>query len=159
MGYRSHRLIMDNVAGVRCFTEYLGRGQRIGLVPIGEKRLYVWTTYNSPREERLAPDLPRQFAQFTDAGLQRLFAALPPPESIITTEIEELWLDDWSRLGEEQAVLLGDAAHALTPNIGQGAGMAMEDAAVLAEELASEQAKSRMLWPTMSGAASPAWRR
>ena len=68
MGYRSHRLIMENVAGVRCFTEYLGRGQRIGLVPIGEKRLYVWTTYNSPREERLAPDLPRQFAQFTDPG-------------------------------------------------------------------------------------------
>jgi 2-polyprenyl-6-methoxyphenol hydroxylase-like FAD-dependent oxidoreductase len=33
-------------------------------------------------------------------------------------------------------VLLGDAAHAMTPNIGQGAGMAMEDAAALAEELA-----------------------
>jgi 2-polyprenyl-6-methoxyphenol hydroxylase-like FAD-dependent oxidoreductase len=33
-------------------------------------------------------------------------------------------------------VLLGDSVHALTPNIGQGAGMAMEDAAVLAEELA-----------------------
>ena len=33
-------------------------------------------------------------------------------------------------------MLLGDAAHAMTPNIGQGAGMAMEDAAVLAEELA-----------------------
>jgi 2-polyprenyl-6-methoxyphenol hydroxylase-like FAD-dependent oxidoreductase len=138
MGYRSHRLIMENVAGVRCFTEYLGRGQRIGLVPIGEKRLYVWTTYNSPRDERLVPDLLRQFAQFTDAGLQRLFAALPPPESIITTEIEELWMDDWVRVSaKNSAVLLGDAAHALTPNIGQGAGMAMEDAAVLAEELAS----------------------
>jgi len=49
MGYRSHRLIMDNVAGVRCFTEYLGRGQRIGLVPISESRLYVWTTFNSRR--------------------------------------------------------------------------------------------------------------
>lgn len=138
MGYRSHRLMMENVAGVRCFTEYLGRGQRIGLVPIGEKRLYVWTTYNSPREERRAPDLRRQFAQFTDEGLQRLFAALPPPESIITTEIEELWVEDWVRLSAgNSAVLLGDAAHALTPNIGQGAGMAMEDAAVLAEELAS----------------------
>jgi 2-polyprenyl-6-methoxyphenol hydroxylase-like FAD-dependent oxidoreductase len=134
MGYRSHRLIMENVAGVRCFTEYLGRGQRIGLVPIGEKRLYIWTTYNSPREERLAPDLPRQFAQFTDEGIQRLFAALPPPESIITTEIEELWVEEWFN---KKFVLLGDAAHALTPNIGQGAGMAMEDAAVLAEELAS----------------------
>ena len=138
MGYRSHRLIMENVAGVRCFTEYLGRGQRIGLVPIGEKRLYIWTTYNSPREERKAPDLPRQFAQFTDAGIQRLFAALPPPENIITTEIEELWADDWVRISAKNStVLLGDAAHALTPNIGQGAGMAMEDAAVLAEELAT----------------------
>ena len=36
-----------------------------------------------------------------------------------------------------RAALLGDAIHAMTPNIGQGAGMAMEDAAVLAEELAA----------------------
>ncbi len=135
MGYRSHRLIMDNVAGVRCFTEYLGRGQRIGLVPIGEKRLYIWTTYNSPREAGSVVDFQEFFKQFTDEGLRRLFAALPPPESIITTEIEELWLDDWFR---ERTVLLGDAVHALTPNIGQGAGMAMEDAVVLAEELAGK---------------------
>ena len=149
MGYRSHRLIMENVAGVRCFTEYLGRGQRIGLVPIGEKRLYVWTTYNSPRKAPLIQNFPEFFRQFTDAGLQRLFAALPPPSSIITTEIEELWAEDWVRLGADgkSTVLLGDAAHAITPNIGQGAGMAMEDAAVLAEELASgaeiEQAVGR----------------
>jgi 2-heptyl-3-hydroxy-4(1H)-quinolone synthase len=133
MGYRSHRLIMDNVAGARCFTEYLGRGQRIGLVPIGEDRLYVWTTFNSPRAAPSPLDFQNFFSQFTDQGLQRLFSALPPAESIITTEIEELWLDDWAR---GNTVLLGDAAHAMTPNIGQGAGMAMEDAAVLAEELA-----------------------
>ena len=138
MGYRSHRLIMENVCGARCFTEYLGRGQRIGLVPIGEKRLYVWTTYNSPRNASVVEDFPEFFQQFTDAGIRRLFAALPPPSSIITTEIEELWMDDWVRMSTNSAtVLLGDAAHAITPNIGQGAGMAMEDAAVLAEELAS----------------------
>ena len=133
MGYRSHRLIMDNVAGVRCFTEYLGRGQRIGLVPISEKRIYVWTTFNSPREEFSPLDFRKFFRQFTHATLQQMFAALPPAESIITTEIEELWMEDWFN---NKAVLLGDAAHAMTPNIGQGAGMAMEDAAVLAEELA-----------------------
>jgi 2-polyprenyl-6-methoxyphenol hydroxylase-like FAD-dependent oxidoreductase len=138
MGYRSHRLIMQNVAEVRCFTEYLGQGQRIGLVPISESKLYVWTTFNSPRPSNPRPDLPRLFAQFTDERLQRLFSALPDPEAIITTEIEELWSDDWVRLSAHgAAVLLGDAAHAMTPNIGQGAGMAMEDAAVLAEELAS----------------------
>jgi 2-polyprenyl-6-methoxyphenol hydroxylase-like FAD-dependent oxidoreductase len=138
MGYRSHRLIMDNAAGVRCFTEYLGRGQRIGLVPIGGERLYVWTTFNSQPETWPAPDLPRQFAQFTAGPLQRLFAALPPPASIITTAIEELWLDEWF-VG--RTVLLGDAVHAMTPNIGQGAGMAMEDAAVLAQVLAEELAR------------------
>jgi len=138
MGYRSHRLIMENVAGVQCFTEYLGRGQRIGLVPISESRLYVWTTFNSPRRANPDVDLARLFAQFTDERLQRLFSALPDPEAIITTEIEELWAEDWIRLSAQRAaVLLGDAAHAMTPNIGQGAGMAMEDAAVLAEELAS----------------------
>jgi 2-polyprenyl-6-methoxyphenol hydroxylase-like FAD-dependent oxidoreductase len=138
MGYRSHRLIVENVVGVRCFTEYLGRGQRIGLVPISESKLYVWTTFNSRRGSNPKPDLPRLFAQFTDERLQRLFSVLPAAEAIITTEIEELWAEDWIRLSAQRAaVLLGDAAHAMTPNIGQGAGMAMEDAAVLAEELAS----------------------
>ena len=134
MGYRSHRLVMDNVAGVRCFTEYLGRGQRIGLVPISDKKVYVWTTFNSPQHEQPAPDLPRMFAQFTHQPIRELFAALPPPPQIITTEIEELWAGYWTAA---KAALLGDAAHAMTPNIGQGAGMAMEDAAVLAEELAT----------------------
>jgi 2-heptyl-3-hydroxy-4(1H)-quinolone synthase len=133
MGYRSHRLVMDNVAGVRCFTEYLGRGQRIGLVPISEKRLYVWTTFNSKKEDSPVADLARLFAQFTHQPVRRMLAALPAPQSIITTDIEELWVENWHN---EKAVLLGDAAHAMTPNIGQGAGMAMEDAAVLAEELA-----------------------
>src|SRR5262245_7874778 len=133
MGYRSHRFVMDNVAGVRCFTEYLGRGQRIGLVPISEKRLYVWTTYNAAQAEQRAPDVRRQFAQFTAPELRRLFSALPPAAFIITTEIEELLLTQWFR---GHTALLGDSVHAMTPNIGQGAGMAMEDAAVLAEELA-----------------------
>jgi 2-polyprenyl-6-methoxyphenol hydroxylase-like FAD-dependent oxidoreductase len=132
MGYRSHRLVMDNVAGVRCFTEYLGRGARIGLVPISETRLYVWTTFNSPREAAL-PDPRGLFAQFTAEAVRSVLEALPPREEIIVTEIEELAPERWA---QGRAVLLGDAVHAMTPNIGQGAGMAMEDAAVLAEELA-----------------------
>ena len=133
MGYRSHRLVMDNV-GVKCFTEYLGRGQRIGLVPISERRLYVWTTFNSRKKATPSTDLPRLFAQFTDPTVRRVLEARH--ENVIVTEIEELWSDDWIRVrGDQRIVLLGDAAHALTPNIGQGAGMAMEDAAVLAEEI------------------------
>ena len=136
MGYRSHRLIMDNLAEVKCFTEYLGRGQRIGLVPISASRLYVWTTFNSRQRQEPSTDLARMFSRFTHAPVRRVLEARH--DNVIVTEIEELWSDDWIRVsGHLTAVLLGDAAHAMTPNIGQGAGMAMEDAAVLAEELAS----------------------
>jgi 2-polyprenyl-6-methoxyphenol hydroxylase-like FAD-dependent oxidoreductase len=132
MGYRSHRFVMENVAGARCFTEYLGRGARVGLVPISETRLYVWTTFNSPRDAAL-PDPRSLLEQFTAEAVRRVAAALPPPEEIIVTEIEELASERWT---SGRVALLGDAVHAMTPNIGQGAGMAMEDAAVLAEELA-----------------------
>ena len=140
MGYRSHRFIVDNAVGVRCFTEFLGRGQRIGLVPISEQRLYVWTTFNSPRERPPVLDSAGRFRelfeQFTDDTVRRTLSLIRSPDEIISTEIEELRLDQWVR---GRAALLGDAVHAMTPNIGQGAGMAMEDAAVLAEELAAPQ--------------------
>lgn len=140
MGYRSHRMVVDN-PGVEHFTEFLGHGRRIGLVPISERRLYVWTTFNSPqnRPPRLASveALRALFAEFTDARVQRAFSALRSMDGVILTEIEELAVERWHH---GRVALLGDAVHAMTPNIGQGAGMAMEDAAVLAEELAAAAA-------------------
>ncbi len=138
MGYRSHRMVVDNVAGIRDFTEFLGRGQRIGLVPVSEKRLYVWTTFNSPRDRPPLLDSAEgfrgMFAQFSDERVRRALSQIRSPDEIITTEVEELRLARWV---QGRAVLLGDSVHAMTPNIGQGAGMAMEDAAVLADELAT----------------------
>jgi 2-polyprenyl-6-methoxyphenol hydroxylase-like FAD-dependent oxidoreductase len=138
MGYRSHRMVVDNVAGIRHFTELMGHGQRIGLVPVSETRLYVWTTFNSPRDRPQAidsaDDFRALFAQFDDERVRRVFGQLQSADGIISTEIEEVRLEQWV---QGRVALLGDAAHAMTPNIGQGAGMAMEDAAVLAHELAS----------------------
>ena len=136
MGYRSHRMVVENT-GVAHFTEFLGHGRRIGLVPISEKRLYVWTTFNLPHNgppgpERVA-DFRALFDEFTDPRVARVFSQLRSMEGVIPTAIEELRLERWV---QGRAALLGDAVHAMTPNIGQGAGMAMEDAALLAEELA-----------------------
>jgi 2-polyprenyl-6-methoxyphenol hydroxylase-like FAD-dependent oxidoreductase len=146
MGYRSHRMVVDNVDGIGNFTEFLGRGQRIGLVPVSQERLYVWTTFNSshdrPPELDSAERFRGLFAQFTDARVRRALSQIRSPDEIISTEIEELSLARWV---QGRAVLLGDAAHALTPNIGQGAVMAMEDAAVLADELATAPGVERAL--------------
>ena len=138
LGYRSHRFVLDNHPGIAHFMDFLGRGQRVGLVPISANRLYVWTTFNSTYDRPPAfagvEDFRRMFGQFTDERIRRVFAAVASLQEVITTDVEEVRLPSWTA---GRAVLLGDAAHAMSPNIGQGAGMAMEDAAVLADELAS----------------------
>ncbi len=141
LGYRSHRFVLENHPGVGHFMDFLGRGQRIGLVPISKTRLYVWTTFNSPYDRPPVftgiEDFRRMFDQFTDERIRRVFAAVASLQEVITTDVEEVRLPRWI---SGRAVLLGDAAHAMSPNIGQGAGMAMEDAAVLAQELAAAPA-------------------
>ena len=147
LGYRSHRLVVENRDRIEHFTEFYGRGKRIGLVPISKELLYVWTTFNSPLSSRdwalgSVAAFRACFAEFTDSRVVGAFAQLETTAGILCTDIEEIRLDRW-RTG--RVVLLGDAAHALSPNMGQGAGMAMEDAAVLADELAAVQAEETTL--------------
>jgi 2-polyprenyl-6-methoxyphenol hydroxylase-like FAD-dependent oxidoreductase len=50
--------------------------------------------------------------------------------------MEVIFVDEpWHR---GRVLLIGDAAHATTPHLGQGAGMAIEDAVVLSEELKAD---------------------
>src|SRR5262245_238062 len=42
LGYRSHRFVVENRDRLEDFTEFLGHGKRVGLVPIGAGQLYVW---------------------------------------------------------------------------------------------------------------------
>ena len=59
-------------------------------------------------------------------------AQLTSTDGVICTDLEEVHQVPWVR---GRVALLGDAAHAISPGLGQGAGMAMEDAVVLADEL------------------------
>src|SRR6266850_1552075 len=90
--------------------------------------------YMGYRSHRLIVDHEAGVRQFTDQRIARVFSRLRSMDDVISTDIEEMALDEWTR---GRVALLGDAVHPMTPNIGQGAGMAMEDAAVLAEELLS----------------------
>jgi 2-polyprenyl-6-methoxyphenol hydroxylase-like FAD-dependent oxidoreductase len=139
LGYRSHRFVVDNHDCLVHFSEFLGRGQQVGLVPIGDGQLYVWTVFDSPRDSRAwaledADTLRALFAQFTDARVRGAFAQLASTEGVICTDLEEVHQSPWTA---GRVALIGDAAHTISPGMGQGAGMAMEDAAVLAEELAA----------------------
>ena len=153
LGYRSHRMVVENRDAVEHFMEFLGRGKRIGLVPISRDHLYVWTTFNSPRQSTAwalesASAFRMLFAEFSDPRVRGALAQLTSTDGVLCTDIEELPQERWV---DGRVVLLGDAAHALTPNMGQGAGMAMEDAAVLADELAGANRGDQTLDAALGG--------
>ncbi|MFN7134795.1 MAG: FAD-dependent monooxygenase, partial [Myxococcales bacterium] len=118
--------------------ETWGRGARFGIVCIGHDEVYWFCTANAPAGERDPESGPHE-------TLQRLFggwhAPIPellrrtPKESILRTDIHDRPpVKSWSR---GRVTLLGDAAHPMTPNMGQGACQAIEDAVVLARCLAA----------------------
>ena len=63
---------------------------------------------------------------------------LTPDDSVIRTPLVDRWL--WPAISPAasagRVVLVGDAWHPMTPNLGQGACCALEDAVVLAKKLA-----------------------
>ncbi len=66
-------------------------------------------------------------------GIAELAPRITDDDGVVYKPEECILLEgDWHR---GRIVLLGDAVHATTPHLGQGAGMAIEDAVVLAEEL------------------------
>jgi 2-polyprenyl-6-methoxyphenol hydroxylase-like FAD-dependent oxidoreductase len=73
--------------------------------------------------------------------LAPLVAQINDDDAVVYKPLEWVFLTgDWHK---GRVVLIGDAVHATTPHLGQGAGMAIEDSLVLAEELSrSDTAES-----------------
>ena len=109
-----------------------------GLMPISDELMYVYMTTSEPEN----PYYPRQGLAATMAGklvdahpeIARLAGGITDDAGVVYRPLEAIFLEgDWHR---GRVVLIGDAVHATTPHLGQGAGMAIEDAIVLADELA-----------------------
>jgi len=114
---------------------WLGSGSFFGLCPVGGGRTYGFGNMTEPRfHDQMEGRLRRlrdRFAAYGEA-IQDYLAALEHDEQIHCGPIEWLEANSWQR---GRIVLIGDAAHASSPMMGQGGSMAMEDALVLAERL------------------------
>lgn len=135
-GYTSWRFVVPQTAALSRPVEMWGRGRRLGLVPIGRGRLYGFATLNAPEGMAdpicgRAARLRERFANFGGPARPAL-EQLTQDDAVIHTDLREVVVPRWV---SGRVALLGDAAHAMTPNLGQGAGMSIEDAAVLAEVL------------------------
>lgn len=138
-GYTCWRGVAPRATGLdRGHTiERWGSGRRFGVVPIGEASTYWFATLNAAPDgadpEDVHGTLRATFAGFGAPVLD--LVAATPRDAVLRNDIVDLPI--LPRWVSGRVALLGDAAHAMTPNMGQGACQAIEDAAVLADRLAA----------------------
>lgn len=110
-------------------VEYLGSGQRVGVVGLANGTYLYLVETAAPGElaDLDVDDLRERFANFTTVR-----ALLDRIETLRFDDLAELHRPVW---GAAPTVLIGDAAHAMTPNLGQGASMAIEDAVLLGQTI------------------------
>jgi 2-polyprenyl-6-methoxyphenol hydroxylase-like FAD-dependent oxidoreductase len=133
-GYTSWRVVTGPVP-VAETSESWGRGERFGYARLPDGRIYCYATANAPEganDDGLA-GLVRRFGGWHDPIPALLAAA--DPGAVLHHDLYELPPLTAYTCG--RVVLAGDAAHAMTPNLGQGACQAIEDAVVLGDVLAS----------------------
>ncbi|MEV7614258.1 FAD-dependent monooxygenase [Streptomyces sp. NPDC089799] len=115
--------------------ETWGRGMRFGVVPLADGRVYVYATARVPEGTRPADpkaELARRFGTW-HAPLPALLDRIDPA-ALLQHDLYDL-AAPLPRYHHGRIAWLGDAAHAMTPNLGQGGCQAIEDAVVLAHLL------------------------
>jgi 2-heptyl-3-hydroxy-4(1H)-quinolone synthase len=134
-------------SGITCFRfvvdaqwtgeafEMWGAGKRVGVVPIGQGKTYSFLAIKAP--PRAAPpfstleEFRRYWSDFGSPGAEAI-AAVHDLRLLLHDDLEDGLAPRFYGPG---VVLLGDASHPVTPNMGQGAGLAIEDACCLANLL------------------------
>ncbi|RKT53213.1 FAD-dependent monooxygenase [Saccharothrix australiensis] len=121
-------------------SQTLGPGTEFGVLPLGDGRVCWYAATVAPEGGREADELARVREVVGDwhDPIPALLAATPP-ETLLRHDIHEL-AAPLPAFVRGRVALLGDAAHAMTPYLGQGACMAFEDAVVLAAACARHTA-------------------
>jgi 2-polyprenyl-6-methoxyphenol hydroxylase-like FAD-dependent oxidoreductase len=132
VGYTAWRGVADYALDPALSGETLGPGVEFGHVPLGPDRTYWFATERAP-EGWAAPEgelgyLQKKFASWAEP-IPALLAATDP-EIVLHNDLYDR--DHARHWANGPTVLVGDAAHAMRPHLGQGGCQGLEDAAILA---------------------------
>ncbi len=136
-GYTCWRAVIDNTKlNLTESSETWGKNGRFGIVPLAKNKIYWFACVNAPQNDK-------KLKNYQVKDLLNHFKGFHEPIPTILSETEDenlLWNDivdlkPINKYAFNNILLIGDAAHATTPNMGQGACQAIEDAIILANEL------------------------
>lgn len=140
-GYTCWRATINNSAiQLQTGSETWGKLGRFGMTPLVQDRIYWYACVNAKENDQ-------KYKNYTISDLLNHFGSYhaPIPQILAQTKDEDLLWNDivdivpLKHLAYGNILLLGDAGHATTPNLGQGACQALEDVAVLMEELETKK--------------------
>jgi len=118
------------------WTTFVGQGKRVSLMPVADGKFYFFFDVPLPvgLENNRAEykTLLKQYFEGWCAPVQHLIDALDEQK---TNRVEIHDIEPFAQFYIGRVVIVGDAAHSTTPDIGQGGCQAMEDAIYLARSL------------------------
>lgn len=128
--------ISEDLAPAQQWTTYVGEGKRASLMPVADGKFYFFLDVPLPaglenNRDEYQKLLKQYFADWC-LPVQQLIERLDPQK---TNRVEIHDIEPFTQFYKGRVVILGDAAHSTTPDIGQGGCQAMEDAIYLARSL------------------------
>lgn len=128
--------ISEDLAPAQQWTTYVGEGKRASLMPVADGKFYFFLDVPLPAGLDNNRDdykkLLKQYFAYWCLPVQQLIERLDPQK---TNRVEIHDIEPFTQFYKGRVVILGDAAHSTTPDIGQGGCQAMEDAIYLARSL------------------------
>jgi 2-polyprenyl-6-methoxyphenol hydroxylase-like FAD-dependent oxidoreductase len=122
-------------------SAHMARHAKAGLVPMSQSLMYMFVVTAEPGNPKMVPErlhtgMQERLADFTGI-IGELREQIVDPYGVVYRPMEPLMLPSpWHR---GRVLLIGDAAHSTTPQLNQGASIAIEDASLLAQLLPQDR--------------------
>jgi 2-polyprenyl-6-methoxyphenol hydroxylase-like FAD-dependent oxidoreductase len=136
-GQACWRAVVPRPPEIERAAMYMGKQVKAGVNPVSKDEMYMFFLDKREQPDHIEPEqwpaiLRNELAEFS-GPIGAIRDSITPQSRIVYRPLFALLLPKpWHR---GRVVLIGDAAHATTPHLASGAGIAVEDAVVLVEEL------------------------
>ncbi len=143
------RYAFDRPAELETGYMFMNRQSKAGLIPMTADRMYMFLVTAEGEdnpfipENELVPRMKEYLKSYPTKMIQDVIEQITDPKGVIYRPLETLLVPaPWYK---NRVVMIGDSVHATIPQLGSGAGLALEDSVVLAELLNSEEDISEAL--------------